>query len=121
MRVLKWWNWRGLMGKKAWMPSELAPIMGLSFVCARRYLRMAYFLGILERKHFGRYWYYALKDAFDMDEVSVCSQCGQLVTSNICACGAQDSYPALKPKESTIRSGRSEKAFTKAIKEFWEQ
>jgi len=77
--LLKWWEWRGLLGDSAWMPSELVERMGLTSVfCARRYLRAAYFLGTLERKRWGRYWYYLYAKAMTEQKGSVCISCGNV-------------------------------------------
>lgn len=98
-QVLKWFNWRGLLGDQAWLTEELAPKMGLSLVCTRRYLRMAYFLGVLERKRWGRYWYYVLADALDEYKVKICLNCGRLIIKWPCVCGARIYYDAVIPKD----------------------
>jgi len=101
--VQKWFNWRYLLGDKAWLTSELAPKMGLSPVCTRRYLRMAYYSRALVRKRWGRYWYYALRDALEFDTVKVCLECGEILEGSRCKCGSSKFYDAVVPKEQKVQ------------------
>lgn len=69
-RKLRKFEWEKILGRKAWTAQELAPIIGISPICMRRYLRIYTFLGRLERKRFGVFWYYVVKRFLEPPDVS---------------------------------------------------
>ena len=53
-------EWERLLGRKAWQIAEVAPMLGLSYRSARRYLERAYNAKRLDRSREGRYMYFAV-------------------------------------------------------------
>lgn len=53
-------EWERLLGRKAWQIAEVAPMLGLSYRSARRYLERAYNAKRLDRSKEGRYMYFAV-------------------------------------------------------------
>jgi hypothetical protein len=54
-------EWEKILQKKLWCATELAPILQISPLNTRRYLRRAYYAGRLYRKQFGKVYYYGIK------------------------------------------------------------
>ena len=69
-------EWERLLGRKAWQIAEVAPMLGLSYRSARRYLERAYNARRLDRSKEGRYMYFAVALFLRKDFVSYpCSVC----------------------------------------------
>lgn len=90
MRKVRKFEWERIFGRLAWTAQELAPQLKLSVVCTRRYLRIYYFLGRLERKREGVSWYYAIKRFLSpADEIITCLRCRQPLEIYRKKCGCE--------------------------------
>lgn len=80
--------WEEILGRQAWCAKELAPILGISVLNTRRYLRRSYEASRLERKKFGIVYFYAVKRFLSLSNGSyMCPTCKGRMEVYHCKCG----------------------------------
>ena len=58
----KQFNWKEILGHKAWTAQEIADKLGMHILTCRRYLRFAERARVLVVKKYGRIKYYAVRE-----------------------------------------------------------
>jgi len=77
MKVKRSFNWKEILGNKAWTASELAEKIGIHIITLRRYLRFAEYAGKLIVRKKGRYKLYVAKEAIESLQSPSCDKKGR--------------------------------------------
>ena len=65
VKLRRKFDWKEILGDKAWLAEELAEKIGMHVMTLRRYLRFATNAGVLIEQRYGRYKYYATREAWE--------------------------------------------------------